>query len=57
MLDKVPIVEVDKEFAICDGGGGALGHPIEYISLAVPGSVVACKYCGLRYTCKKKDHH
>ncbi len=42
--------------AICDGGGGALGHPIEYIQLdnvASKGPAI-CKYCGLRY---EHDHH
>ncbi len=32
----------------CDGGGGALGHPVEYITLARGGQAV-CKYCGRRY--------
>ncbi len=44
--------------AVCDGGGGALGHPLEYIKLghradyASPEDEqkgVACIYCGLRY--------
>lgn len=51
----MPIVEVDGNMAICDGGGGPLGHPNEYISLAVPGIVETCKYCGIRYTQKKKE--
>lgn len=53
LVHKVPIIEVDGEMAVCDGGGGALGHPIEYISLQRPGSVNYCKYCALRYTQKK----
>lgn len=40
---------VEGERAICDGGGGALGHPIEYISLQRPGEIKACIYCGLKY--------
>lgn len=48
-------MEVEKEMAVCDGGGGALGHPVEYISLERPGSVETCKYCGLRFTQKKKE--
>jgi uncharacterized Zn-finger protein len=54
LVHKVPIIEVDGNMAICDGGGGALGHPLEYISLARPGAVEYCKYCSLRYTSKKK---
>ena len=54
LVHKVPVIEVDGEMAVCDGGGGALGHPLEYISLARPGAIEYCKYCGLRYTMKKK---
>jgi uncharacterized Zn-finger protein len=52
LIEKHPIVEVEGERAICDGGGGALGHPIEYISLERPGVVERCKYCGLRFASK-----
>ncbi|GAX27904.1 hypothetical protein FisN_21Hu254 [Fistulifera solaris] len=55
LVHKVPIIEVEGEMAVCDGGGGALGHPLEYISLARPGAVESCKYCALRYTKKKKS--
>ncbi|KAL3775104.1 hypothetical protein ACHAWO_000784, partial [Cyclotella atomus] len=30
--------------AICDGGGGALGHPIEWIPW---GKTQLCIYCGV----------
>jgi NADH dehydrogenase (ubiquinone) Fe-S protein 6 len=53
LVHKVPPIEVEGEMAVCDGGGGALGHPTEYISLARPGAVEYCKYCALRYTKKK----
>ena len=40
----------------CAGGGGALGHPLEYIKLdGRNGQPASCIYCGLRY--KMKDHH
>jgi NADH dehydrogenase (ubiquinone) Fe-S protein 6 len=54
LVHKIAPIEVDGEMAICDGGGGALGHPLEYISLARPGTVEYCKYCALRYTQKQK---
>lgn len=57
LLQKVPIVEVEGEMAICDGGGGALGHPLEYISLERPGIVERCKYCGLRFASKAWNLH
>lgn len=57
LVEKFPIVEVEGERAICDGGGGALGHPLEYISLERPGVVERCKYCGLRFASKKWNKH
>lgn len=56
LIQKVPIVEVEGERAICDGGGGPLGHPLEYISLQRPGVVERCKYCGLRFASKSWHH-
>jgi uncharacterized Zn-finger protein len=32
----------------CDGGGGALGHPLVYLTMGRNG-VVDCPYCGRRY--------
>ncbi len=29
LISKVPVVEVAANVAMCDGGGGATGHPIE----------------------------
>jgi len=55
-MEKVPVIEVDGERATCDGGGGALGHPLEYISLQRPGQVKACIYCGLKYKKKEGSH-
>ena len=57
LVQQVPIIEVEGEMAICDGGGGALGHPLEYISLERPGVVERCKYCGLRYASKAWAKH
>ena len=33
----------------CDGGGGALGHPLVYLNTGENGAV-DCPYCGKRYT-------
>jgi uncharacterized Zn-finger protein len=60
LVHQYPVIEVDGDMAICDGGGGALGHPLEYISLQRgPGHIEYCKYCSLRYTQKagSKGHH
>ena len=58
LVNKIPVIEVAGVTAICDGGGGALGHPLEFIqlNLAKPDKPAICKYCGLRYV-KGKGHH
>lgn len=58
LIAKVPVIEVAANVAMCDGGGGATGHPIEFIKLdrrdgAAP---TMCKYCGLRFQ-KAEGHH
>mmetsp|Transcript_8021 Transcript_8021/g.11461 ORF Transcript_8021/g.11461 Transcript_8021/m.11461 type:complete len:140 (+) Transcript_8021:169-588(+) len=65
LLQKQPVIEVDGDFAVCDGGGGVLGHPLEYIKLGNrmdygPGGEaegVRCIYCGLRYRKKLGSGH
>jgi uncharacterized Zn-finger protein len=32
----------------CDGGGGALGHPLVYLKIGAEGEVV-CPYCSRRF--------
>jgi len=41
LVAKVPVIEVEGMTAKCNGGGGALGHPVEYIQLntVTPGEV------------------
>jgi NADH dehydrogenase (ubiquinone) Fe-S protein 6 len=52
---KQPIIYVDGDTAICDGGGGALGHPVSYINVAHTGDEgEPCPYCSLRYAKRKK---
>ena len=34
LIAQANVIEVDGATATCDGGGGVLGHPIEYIQLA-----------------------
>eukprot|EP00924_Labyrinthula_sp_SR-Ha-C_P006806 snap_masked-scaffold_8-processed-gene-1.16-mRNA-1 protein AED:0.06 eAED:0.06 QI:0/-1/0/1/-1/1/1/0/100 len=57
LIAKFPVVEVDANVAVCDGGGGNLGHPVEYIQLNTVkiGKASVCKYCGIRYV--MKQHH
>lgn len=50
LVNEVPPIEVHGNLAVCDGGSGALGHPVEYIMLdKVSNKPAVCKYCGLRY--------
>ena len=39
---------VEGERVGCDGGGGALGHPRVYLSLADK-PAIDCPYCGRRF--------
>lgn len=48
LVDDREVVLTTAHDVACDGGGGALGHPIEYMTLGKVG-VVVCKYCGRRY--------
>ena len=60
-VSKQVVIEVEGGTPICDGGGGALGHPLMYIELGNRADVEAaghnengypCIYCGLKY-CQK----
>merc|ERR1719384_1404362 len=66
LLQKQAVIEVEGDIAICDGGGGSLGHPLEYIKLGDRQDYdelggwdagVPCIYCGLRFRKKGGLHH
>jgi uncharacterized Zn-finger protein len=48
LVDDREVVLTSRRHVSCDGGGGPLGHPVEYMTLGDRGEVV-CKYCGRRY--------
>jgi len=54
MIDEEPIRVVQGRKAVCDGGGGPLGHPKIFINLDQPGAH-PCGYCGLRF--EQAPHH
>ncbi|KAJ7244791.1 zinc-finger domain-containing protein [Mycena haematopus] len=54
LINDVPVNMVDGRRAVCDGGGGPLGHPKIYINLDLPGPR-SCGYCGLRF--EQVHHH
>jgi len=41
-------IRIGSRKAACDGGGGALGHPRVFLSLAAVAEVV-CPYCSRTY--------
>lgn len=47
----VETIEVETETVGCDGGGGALGHPVSYLTLGKEGAV-ECPYCSRRFVLK-----
>ncbi|BEJ15087.1 hypothetical protein CspHIS471_0408540 [Cutaneotrichosporon sp. HIS471] len=53
LSQEQPIVMVASRTAVCDGGGGPLGHPKIFINLDLPGART-CGYCGARY---EQEHH
>ena len=51
-INQQDIIYVDGYLAVCEGGGGSLGHPIEYITLDKVNNShepSTCMYCGLKY--------
>ena len=59
LIAAVPVIKGKGNVATCNGGGGALGHPIEYITLNTvdPTIPTDCKYCGLRFVRDPDFHH
>ena len=50
LIDREEVVITDEMHVQCDGGG-ALGHPVEYLTL-IKGGQTVCKYCDRRYVHK-----
>jgi uncharacterized Zn-finger protein len=42
---------VDSPVVGCDGGGGALGHPLVYLNIGAEGEIM-CPYCSRRFILK-----
>ena len=45
------VIEVGSEVVSCDGGGGALGHPLVYLNMQGRGWI-ECGYCDRRFVLK-----
>ena len=50
-MDPHEIIEVETLVVGCDGGGGALGHPLVYLNMEKRGAV-DCPYCGRKFVLK-----
>lgn len=49
--DVPEVIDVDTTAVACDGGGGALGHPLVYLAIG-PKGWVECPYCDRRFVLK-----
>ncbi len=50
-MEPVETIEVENIKVACDGGGGALGHPLVYLSIG-RARHIDCPYCGCRFVLK-----
>ena len=50
-MEPPETVEVDSEIVVCDGGGGALGHPRVFLNMEGKGQI-DCPYCDKRFVLK-----
>lgn len=48
MAQALETIVVETTRVGCDGGGGALGHPLVYLTVGKEGRV-DCPYCSRRY--------
>lgn len=51
-MQPIETITVETETVGCDGGGGALGHPLVYLTLGKTGQV-ECPYCSRRFVLKE----
>ena len=45
----------DKLRVKCDGGGGALGHPLIWLQIPKEGGFVVCPYCDKKFIYKENS--
>jgi len=51
-MEPVEIVETDNPKVICEGEGGALGHPRIFLNMGGKREI-DCPYCGRRFLLKE----
>ncbi|HTJ62643.1 MAG TPA: zinc-finger domain-containing protein [Alphaproteobacteria bacterium] len=55
-MQPAEIIHVQTAKVGCDGGGGALGHPLVYLSIGHSGET-DCPYCGRHYVLDQDSEH
>ena len=55
LADPPEVIEVETTRVACDGGGGALGHPLVYMEMG-DSDFVECGYCDRRFVLKATHH-
>jgi uncharacterized Zn-finger protein len=55
MAEPVEIIKVESHSVQCNGGGGALGHPLVYLEMGEK-TEITCPYCSRLFVLKKKQH-
>ena len=50
-MEPLEKITVESTTVACDGGGGALGHPLVYLNMEGKGHVV-CPYCSRDFVLK-----
>jgi uncharacterized Zn-finger protein len=48
VTEEIEVIYVDSRTAVCDGGGGVLGHPRVFLAIDHSGQV-ECPYCSRRF--------
>ena len=51
-MEPIEIVEVKKTKVVCEGDGGALGHPRVFLNMGDKREI-DCPYCGKRFALKE----
>jgi uncharacterized Zn-finger protein len=55
-MEQPEIIKVDKTSAVCDGGGGPLGHPKIYLEMGNK-TEIDCPYCGRQFVLSGEGAH
>ena len=52
MAEAIETQETENTAVVCDGGGGALGHPRVYLNIKPDLGYIDCPYCAKRFVLK-----